>query len=59
MKNKDYINSFIPLGMIFGSAIGIILSLFFEPISFVFSIALGAGVGLLLGTIAYGFYSQK
>lgn len=59
MKNKDLINSLIPLGMIFGGAIGVILGMFFEPISQVFSIALGAGIGLLLGSIAYGFYSWK
>ncbi|MEB2281240.1 hypothetical protein LAV73_14735 [Lysinibacillus xylanilyticus] len=59
VKNKDLINSLIPLGMIFGSAIGVILGIFFEPISQGFSIAIGAGIGLLLGAIAYGFYSQK
>ena len=59
MKNKELINSLIPLGMIFGSAIGVILGIFFEPISQGFSIAIGAGIGLLLGSIAYGFYSQK
>ena len=59
MKNKDLINSLIPLGMIFGSAIGVILGIFFKPISQGFSIAMGAGMGLLLGSIAYGFYSQK
>lgn len=59
MKNKDLINSLIPLGMIFGSAIGVILGIFFESISLGYSIVLGAGIGLLLGTIAYGFYSQK
>ncbi|MDM5231930.1 hypothetical protein [Lysinibacillus pakistanensis] len=59
MKNKDLINSLIPLGMIFGSAIGVILGIFFEPISQGFSIVIGAGIGLLLGSIAYGFYSKK
>lgn len=59
MKNKDLINSLIPLGMIFGGAIGVILGMFFESISQGFSIALGAGIGLLFGTIAYGFYSRK
>ena len=59
MKNKGLINSLMPLGMIFGSAVGVILGIFFEPISQGFSIAMGAGMGLLLGTIAYGFYSHK
>lgn len=59
MKNKDLIDSLIPLGMIFGGAIGVIIGMFFEPISQVFSIALGGGIGLLLGSIAYGFYSRK
>lgn len=59
MKNKDQKNSLIPLGMIFGSAIGVIFGIFFEPISQGFSIAIGAGIGLLLGSIAYEFYSQK
>lgn len=59
MKNKDLINSLIPLGMILCSAIGVILGIFFEPISQGFSIAKGAGIELLLGSIAYGFYSQK
>ncbi|WP_205688819.1 hypothetical protein [Bacillus sp. BHET2] len=57
MKNKDFVNSLIPLGMIIGGAIGVILSIFIESISQEFSIALGAGFGLLLGTIAYGLYS--
>ena len=33
MKNKGLINSLIPLGMIFGSAVGVILGIFFAPIS--------------------------
>lgn len=58
--NKDLINSLlIPLGVIFGSAIGVILSIFFEPISQGLSIAMGAGIGLLLGSIAYGFYKSE
>jgi len=58
VKNKDLINSLIPLGMIFGGAIGVILGMFFEPTPQVFPITLGAGIGLLLGSIAYGFYSR-
>jgi hypothetical protein len=50
VKNKDFINSLIPLGMIFGGGIGVI---------FEFLIALGAGIGLVLGAIVYAFYSQK
>ena len=59
MKNKDLMNGLIPLGMIFGGAIGVILGMFFDSISLGYSISLGAGIGLLLGTIVYGFYSQK
>ncbi|HEY4602455.1 MAG TPA: hypothetical protein VIG73_14400 [Cerasibacillus sp.] len=57
MKKKDLINSLIPFGMILGGAIDVILGMFLESISQGYSIALGAGIGLLLGTIAYGFYS--
>ncbi|WP_188455792.1 hypothetical protein [Virgibacillus oceani] len=40
------LNSLIPFGMIFGGATGVVLGMFFEPIYQVFSIALGAGIGL-------------
>lgn len=59
VKNKDLINSLIPLGMIFGGATGVILGMFFESISQGISIAFGAGIGLLFGTIAYGFYRGR
>ncbi|MEB2299466.1 hypothetical protein LAV72_07500 [Lysinibacillus xylanilyticus] len=56
---RDLKNSFIPLGMIFGSALGEIFGMFFKPNFLVFTISLGAGIGYLLGVIAYGIYSKK
>lgn len=56
---KDLIDSLIPLGMIFGCAIGIVLGLFFKPSSLIFTVSLGAGIGYLIGVIAYGIASKE
>ncbi|MBS4201683.1 hypothetical protein KHA93_18940 [Bacillus sp. FJAT-49732] len=56
---KDLIDSLIPLGMIFGCAIGVIFGMFFKPIFQVFTVSIGAGIGYLFGVIAYGIYSKK
>ncbi|NEU32607.1 hypothetical protein GN156_17945 [bacterium LRH843] len=55
MKQLD---SSIPLGMLFGCAIGVILSMFF-PISLLSTLSLGAGIGLLFGYFVYENYSKK
>ncbi|RNF38835.1 hypothetical protein [Planococcus salinus] len=55
---QDLLDSLIPVGMIFGSALGIIFSLFF-PISLAIGIVFGASIGLLGGYFAYEFYSKK
>ncbi|MFJ7935571.1 hypothetical protein [Sporosarcina sp. NPDC096371] len=52
------LDSLIPLGMIFGCAIGIILSMFF-PISPLTTGSLGAGIGYLFGFFAYEMYSKE
>ncbi|WP_434087998.1 hypothetical protein [Cytobacillus solani] len=62
-KNKskgaqDLLDSLIPLGMLFGSAIGVIFNMFFST-SLLFTVSLGAGIGLLFGCVAYGIYSKK
>ncbi|WP_054402115.1 hypothetical protein [Paenibacillus solani] len=56
---KGLIDSLIPLGMIAGTAIGVIVSLFFKPSFLVFSVSIGAGIGYLVGVIAYVIYSKK
>ncbi|MDY0409696.1 hypothetical protein ACFFIS_05775 [Virgibacillus soli] len=58
-NTKVLIDSLIPLGMIFGSAIGVIFGMFFNPSFLVFSISIGAGIGLLVGVIAFAFYSKR
>ena len=52
------LDSLIPLGMIFGSAIGVLIGLFFS-FSMLNSTVIGAGVGYLLGYIAYDSWSKK
>lgn len=54
---QNFLDSFIPLGMLFGSAFGVILSMFFHT-ALPTSISLGAGVGLLFGYFAYEIYSK-
>jgi len=56
---KVLIDSLIPLGMIFGCAIGVIFGMFFKPGFQVFTASLGAGIGYLVGVIAFGYYSKK
>lgn len=53
-----WIDSLIPLGMIFGSAIGVILGLLFS-FSLSVTLSLGAGIGYLLGFFAYKSCSEK
>ncbi|WP_130860732.1 hypothetical protein [Gracilibacillus phocaeensis] len=58
--NKNRINSLIPLGMVFGSMIGVLVGIFLQqPIALAFSISIGAGFGLLVGAVAFSFYSKK
>ena len=60
-KSKDaqnLLDSLIPLGMLFGCAAGVILSLFFS-FSLLSTLTFGSGVGLLLGYFAYEMYSKK
>ena len=56
MKNskhtKDLITSYMPLGMIFGCAIGVLVGIFF-PSYLLLAICLGTGIGYLLGVIVY------
>ncbi|WP_019850463.1 hypothetical protein [Desulfitobacterium sp. PCE1] len=56
---KDLMDSLIPMGMIFGCAIGVIIGMFFKPSFLVFTIALGTGIGYLFGVAAFGIYSKK
>lgn len=55
---QTLLDSMIPLGMVFGSAGGVLSSIFF-PVSLPTAIALGAGIGLLLGYFAYDHYCKK
>ena len=55
---QTLLDSLIPLGMIFGSAIGVLFGIFFT-ISLGTAIVLGAGIGMLIGYFAYEFYSKE
>lgn len=55
---QNLLDSLIPLGMMFGSALGIIISMF-SPLSLLFTITIGAGLGLLIGYFAYEIYGKK
>ncbi|WHY88647.1 hypothetical protein QNH39_12775 [Neobacillus novalis] len=55
---QDLLNSLIPMGMLFGCAIGVIFGMFFS-ISLVFTVSLGAGIGYLFGFFAYEIYCNK
>jgi len=55
---QDLLVSLIPLGMLFGCAIGIIFSIFFQTSS-LSTVSLSAGIGLLFGYFAYEIYSKK
>lgn len=50
---------FIAFGPVTGSALGIILSLFFQSATMVFWISGGASVGLLIGIIFYSIYQNE
>lgn len=55
---QELLDSLIPLGMIFGCAIGVIFSMFF-PTFLLSTVSLGAGIGLLFGYFAYESFSKK
>lgn len=55
---QNLLDFLMPLGMIFGCAIGVIISMFFL-ISLLSTVSLGAGIGLLFGYFAYEIYSKK
>ena len=55
---QTLLDSLIPLGMIFGSAVGVLLGIVFS-ISLSNAILLGAGIGMLIGYFAYEFYSKE
>ena len=60
-KSKDaqiLLDSLIPLGMLFGGAVGVIVSMFFS-ISLLSTLSFGSGIGLLLGYFAYEVYGKK
>ncbi|MEK7017858.1 hypothetical protein [Bacillus sp. FSL R9-9410] len=57
-KNAQVLlDSLIPMGMLFGCAIGAIFSMFF-PVSLLLAVSLGAGIGYLFGFFAYEIYSK-
>ncbi|WP_249316577.1 hypothetical protein [Bacillus sp. FJAT-50079] len=58
-NTKVLIDSLIPLGMIFGGAIGVLFGMFFKPSVLVFTISIGSGIGYLFGTIAYAIIVKK
>jgi len=57
-RAQHLLDSLIPLGMLTGCVVSVLISLFFN-IYFPSAIGLGAGIGLLLGYIAYELYSKK
>ncbi|MBU8878240.1 hypothetical protein BGM26_04450 [Bacillus sp. FJAT-29790] len=57
-RAQDLLDSLIPMGMLFGCAIGAVFGMFF-PIPLVFTVSLGAGIGYLIGFFAYEIYSKK
>jgi len=52
------LDSLIPFGMMIGSAIAVLLSLF-SPIPFLSTMTWGPGIGMLFGYFAYELYSKK
>ncbi|MGW6192526.1 hypothetical protein ACWFRC_17685 [Bacillus cereus] len=57
-KSAQYLlDSLIPMGILFGCAIGAIFSIFF-PVSLLLAVSLGAGIGYLFGFFAYEIYSK-
>ncbi|MFA9558241.1 hypothetical protein ACERII_13110 [Evansella sp. AB-rgal1] len=58
-KNAQVLlDSFIPLGLIFGCSIGVVFGMLFQ-ISFLYTISFGAGIGYLLGYFGYEFYCKR
>lgn len=57
VEAQTMLDSLIPLGMIFGVAGSTVFSLIFN-ISLSNSIVFGAGIGMLLGYLAYEIYSK-
>lgn len=55
---QSLLDSLIPLGMVFGTAAGLVLSLIL-PFSLGTGITFGAGIGLLGGYFAYESYSKQ
>ncbi|MBO0995066.1 hypothetical protein [Bacillus sp. SD088] len=55
---QNLLVSLIPMGMLFGAAIGIVFGMF-SSISLPTTISLGAGIGFLFGYFAYEFYSKE
>ncbi|MBS4189778.1 hypothetical protein KHA94_06090 [Bacillus sp. FJAT-49705] len=55
---QDLLDSLIPIGMLFGCAIGVILGMFF-PLPLLSTVSLGTGIGYLFGYFAYEIYSKK
>lgn len=55
---QDLLDSLIPIGMLFGCALGVVLGIFFVH-SRLLLVSLGAGIGYLLGFFAYKSYSKK
>lgn len=52
------LDSLIPIGMLLGTAIGIVVGMFFS-ISLLSSVNLGAALGYLVGYFAYEIYSKE
>ncbi|MFA5602852.1 MAG: hypothetical protein WDA21_03915 [Bacilli bacterium] len=58
MRNKNN-NQLVPaLGLIFGSAIGLLISTIFNLNNGIW-IGLGAGIGLVIGSIIFGSIKKK
>ena len=55
---QNLLNSLIPIGMLFGCAIGVIFGMLFS-FSLAFTVSLGAGLGYLFGFFAYETYSKE
>lgn len=54
---QDLLDSLIPLGILIGSVVALLLSMFF-PIPLPLTFSLGTEVGLLFGYFAYEVYSK-
>ncbi|HHT7064621.1 hypothetical protein L4A54_09325 [Bacillus cereus] len=56
-KAQLLLDSFIPIGMLFGCIIGLVFGMFSPDFSLL-SISLGSGIGYLFGFFAYEIYSK-